>query len=178
MNITWVTTAAVASSHQLPALNIVTDDCLANTLFVIHITVHSKWCQPSLAIWINPIASATAVVFGDFRAGSRGWLATVMSTSHVPRLALAWIGSTFIGTCSIRVTFVCLFFSNWYKRLIFWKERIKTRTIFVGDVGFLPQVSPQHAIDKEILFFTFVYLIQPSNRVFYEGGTGSGSEER
>ena len=50
--------------------------------------------------------------------------------------------------------------------------------IFFGDVGFLPQVSPAHAIDKEFLFFAFVYLIQPSNGVFYEGGTGSGSEER
>ena len=76
------------------------------------------------------------------------------------------------------MTFVCLFFFKLVQTTHLLKGKYKNQDDFFGDVGFLPQVSPEHAIDKEFLFFAFVYLIQPSNRVFYEGGKGSGSEER
>ena len=111
VNCTWVTPSSFASLHVPPALTVMTDDCHANTLLASHVTVHCEWCQSSLAIWINHIVSATADVVPDFRAGSWFWLNTVTSISNVPRLAFAWIGSTFIDTWSAKVTIVCLSFT-------------------------------------------------------------------
>ena len=112
MNVTWVTPLRFTTSHQLPAFTVVTDNSNANTPLVSHVTVHSKRCQTSLTIWINDIVPADcADVIPDFRAGSPRWIATVISISNVARLALAWIRSRFIHTCSKRVTVVCLFFT-------------------------------------------------------------------
>ena len=112
MNVTRVTPRLFTTSHQLPSFIVMTDDCYANTFLVSHVTVDSKRCQTPVTIWINDILPADcADGTPDFRAGSRRWMATVMSISNVPRLALAWVRPRFIHTCSKRVTVVCLFFT-------------------------------------------------------------------
>ena len=57
--------------HVCSAFTVVTDDCHANSFFVIHIAVNSERCHASRAIWVNDEISAyTADVLSDLRTGS------------------------------------------------------------------------------------------------------------
>ena len=57
VNVPWVAAWSFISMHICPVLTVVTDDCHANSILVSHVTVHWKWHQISLAIWINVVVS-------------------------------------------------------------------------------------------------------------------------
>ena len=57
--------------HKCPALTVVTDDCHANSLLILHVAINRKRCRTTLAIRINDVISAsTANVFSYLRTGS------------------------------------------------------------------------------------------------------------
>ena len=63
-----------AVTHLCSTLTVVTDDCHTSAILVSHITMYSKWCQASLAVWINDIISAyTAEVSSYYRTGKSNW---------------------------------------------------------------------------------------------------------
>ena len=70
MNITWVTTPGFKTIYVRSAFTVVTDHCHANSIFITHVTVYSKWCQAPRAIWINDVISTyTTAVCSDLGTG-------------------------------------------------------------------------------------------------------------